>query len=92
MNVSIASRAGMSRWFVGSSSSSRLAGMIPSSASSSRDRSPPDSVADLLEHVVAAEQEAGQVAARLARRDRDRLEERVEDGRPGIAAPRSWAR
>ena len=42
-NDSSASRAGMSRWFVGSSRSSRLAGVMPSTASSSRDRSPPDS-------------------------------------------------
>ena len=66
-NASIASRAAMSRWFVGSSSSSRFDGRIPSSASSSRDRSPPDSEPDLLEHVVAAEQEPREVAARLAR-------------------------
>ena len=71
----------MSRWFVGSSRRSRFDGRIPSSASSSRDRSPPDSDADLLEHVVAAEQEAGEIAACLAGRDRDRLEQRVEDGR-----------
>ena len=44
-SASSASRAGMSRWLVGSSSSSRFAGAIPSSASSSRDRSPPDSSA-----------------------------------------------
>ena len=48
--------------------------------------------ADLLEHVVAAEQEAGQVRARLAVGHRDGLDQRVEDGRPGMAAPRSWAR
>jgi hypothetical protein len=34
---------------------------------------------DLLEHVVAPEQEAGKVPAGLAGRDRDRREERVED-------------
>ena len=42
-NDSSASRAGMSRWLVGSSRSSRFAGATPSSASSSRERSPPDS-------------------------------------------------
>ena len=36
---------------------------------------------DLLGDVVAAEQEAGEVRARLARRDRDGLEQRIEDGR-----------
>ena len=36
---------------------------------------------DLLGDVVAAEQEPGEVRARLARRDRDGLEQRVEDGR-----------
>ena len=55
--------------------------MIPSSASSSRERSPPRQRAHLLERVVAPEQEPGEVAARLAGRDRDRLEERVEHGR-----------
>ena len=37
--------------------------------------------ADLLEHVVAAEQEPGEVPAGLAGGDRDRLEDGVEDGR-----------
>ena len=36
---------------------------------------------DLLEHVVAPEQEAGEVAACLAGRDGDRLEDRVDHGR-----------
>jgi hypothetical protein len=36
---------------------------------------------DLLERVVAAEQEPGEVAARLARRDRHRRGQRVEHGR-----------
>ena len=63
-------------------------GRIPSSASSSRDRSPPESDPDLLEHVVAAEQEPGEVAARLAGGHRDRLEDRLEDrgaGDRGVA-------
>ena len=68
---------------MGSSSSSRFDGRIPRSASSRRDRSPPDSDAHLLEHVVAAEQEPREVAAGLAGRDRDRLEDRVEDRRAG---------
>ena len=53
--------------------------MIPRIASSRRERSPPERRADLLEGVVAAEQEAGQVAARLAGRHRDLAEQRVED-------------
>ena len=36
---------------------------------------------DLLGDVVAAEQEAGEVRARLARRDRDGLQQRIEDRR-----------
>ena len=47
---------------------------------------------DLLERVVAAEQEAGEVAARLAGRDRDRLEERIEHGRPGDRRARAAGR
>ncbi len=42
---------------------------------------------DLLERVVAPEQEPGQVAARLAGRDRDRLEDRVEHGGAGDRRP-----
>ena len=57
--------------------------MIPSNASSSRDRSPPDSVRDFLVHVVAPEQEPGEVRAGFARDDRHRLEEGVENGRAG---------
>ena len=38
---------------------------------------------DFLEHVVAAEQEAGQVAARRALSQRHLVEERVEDRRAG---------
>ena len=37
--------------------------------------------ANLLERVVATEQEAGEIRARLAGRDRDRVEQRVEHGR-----------
>ena len=81
MNASIASRAGMSRWFVGSSSSSRFDGWMPEQreleprALAARQR------ADLLERVVAAEQEPGQVGARLTGRHRDRVEQRIEHGR-----------
>ena len=49
--------------------------------------------AHLLERVVAAEQEPREVAARLAGRDRHRLEQwRRARSVPGMAAARSWAR
>ncbi len=38
---------------------------------------------NFLERIVAAEQEPRQVPARLAGRDRDRVEDRIEDGRAG---------
>ena len=47
---------------------------------------------DLLERVVTPEQEPRQVRPRLARRDRQDIEERVEDGRAGMRLARSWAR
>ena len=84
MNDSIASRAGMSRWFVGSSSSSRFDGMDPEQREleprplAARQRS------DLLERVVAAEQEPGEVRARLARPCSGiAVEQGVEDRRAG---------
>ena len=45
---------------------------------------------DLLERVVAAEQEPGEVGARLARRQRDRVEQGVED-RGAARSPRRGA-
>ena len=48
--------------------------------------------ADLLEHVVATEQEPGEVRARLAVGHRDRLVSASRTVAPGMAAPRSWAR
>ena len=93
MNASIASRAGMSRWFVGSSSSSRFDGWMPEQGQLEPRPLAARQRADLLERVVAAEQEPGQVAARLARPSPGSC--RVSASRtvvPGIAAPRSWAR
>ena len=82
MNASIASRAGMSRWFVGSSSSSRFDAWMPEQRQLEPRPLPARQQPDLLERVVAPEQEPRQVAARLAGRDRGRLEQRIEHGRP----------
>ena len=88
----MASRAAMSRWFVGSSRSSRFAGRIPSSASSSRDRSPPDSDRTSLNTSSPRNRNRARypraspgvtgIASRIASRT----------VAPGIAASRSWAR
>ena len=70
-NASIASRAAMSRWLVGSSSRSRLDGEDAQQREFEARPLAARQQANLLEHVVAAEQEPGEVPAGLAGRDRD---------------------
>src|SRR5688572_31036102 len=85
MNCSIASRAGMSRWFVGSSRRSRLAGMIPSNASSSRDRSPPDSARE----IIKVSQEPVSLETPIGEEEDSHLGDFIEDR--GAIAPQEAA-
>ena len=74
MNASIASRAGMSRWFVGSSSSEQVRRLDAEQGELQPRPLAAGQHPDLLERVVAPEQEAREVRARLTGRDRDRLQ------------------
>ena len=66
---------------MGSSSSSRFDGWIPSSASSSRDRSPPDSERTSLNTSSPRNRNRARYARASPGRDGDRVEQRIEDGR-----------
>ena len=97
-NDSSASRAGMSRWFVGSSSSSRLRGRDAEQGQLEPRALAAGQLGDGLAHVLAAEQEAGEVGARGAVVHGGDRQERVEhrgaaDGpRRGAAPGRPAAR
>ena len=81
MKASIASRAGMSRWFVGSSRSSRFDGWMPSRASSSRDRSPPESARTSLKTSSPRNRNRARYPRASPGGHRDRLEQCVEHRR-----------
>ena len=88
----MASRAGMSRWFVGSSRSSRFEGWMPRMASSSRERSPPDSARTSL----STSSPRNRKRARYERASPSVTGMTAVSASstvvPGRAAPRSWAR